>query len=97
MAIPQRRKKPALRHTRLQFGGWDRPSLPPIPLRRRQPWDSMDLSEYDEDLIAMKRQAELEGIRVWIPKRGPCVEVPDPIDFGESLSDVVIRSRGREP
>jgi hypothetical protein len=57
----------------------------------------MDLSEYDEDLIEMKRQAEAEGLYVWIPKRGPSVEVPDPIDFGESLSDIVIRQRGREP
>jgi hypothetical protein len=97
MTTRQRRKKPALRHTRLQFGRHGRPSLPSIPLRPLQPWESMDLSEYDEDLIAMKRQAEAEGIHVWIPKRGPSIEVPDPIDFGESLSDIVIRNRGREP
>lgn len=97
MAIPQRRKKPALRHTRLQFGGHSRPSLPVIPQRPFQPWESMDLSEYDEDLIEMKRQAEAEGVHVWIPKRGPSIEVPEPFDFGESLSDIVIRNRGREP
>ena len=97
MMTPQHRKKPALRHTRLRFGRRAPASLPSIPPSPRQPWESMDLSEYDEDLIEMKRRAEADGVHVWIPKRGPTIELPDPIDFGESLSDIVIRNRGREP
>src|SRR4051812_34452000 len=63
-----------------------------------QLWENMDLSEYDPDFIAIKREAEAEGRHVWIPRR--CEErlrLPEPIDFGESLSDIVIRNRGREP
>ncbi|HEV7587715.1 MAG TPA: hypothetical protein VGO40_06260 [Longimicrobium sp.] len=57
----------------------------------------MDLSEYDEDLVKAKRRAEAEGVYIWIPKRGATVELPEPIEFGESVSDIVIRQRGREP
>jgi hypothetical protein len=57
----------------------------------------MDLSEYDDDLIELKRRCEAKGMNIQIPKRGATIELPDPIDFGESLSDIVIRQRGREP
>ena len=63
-----------------------------------QLWGSMDLSEYDPEMIEIKRAAEAEGRHVWIPKRGASRwELPEPIDFGESLGDIVIRQRGREP
>jgi len=57
----------------------------------------MDLSEYDDDLIELKRRAEANGHYLQIPKRGAVFELPEPIDFGESLSDVVIRQRGGDP
>ncbi|HEV7587713.1 MAG TPA: hypothetical protein VGO40_06250 [Longimicrobium sp.] len=57
----------------------------------------MDLSEYDDDLIQLKRRAEANGNYLQIPKRGAAFELPEPIDFGESVSDIVIRQRGREP
>jgi hypothetical protein len=57
----------------------------------------MDLSEYDSDLIELKRRAEANGRYIQIPKRGATFELPEPIDFGESLSDIVIRQREREP
>lgn len=57
----------------------------------------MDLSEYDEDAIEFKRHMEANGMYIQIPKRDAKFELPEPIDFGESLSDIVIRNRGREP
>jgi hypothetical protein len=92
----RRKKRPSLHRTRLRFGR-RAPQPAPQPLAPRQTFDTMDLSEYDEDLIEMKRRAEADGVHIWIPKRGATIELPDPIDFGESLSDIVIRNRGREP
>jgi hypothetical protein len=94
-----KRKKRLTQHTRLRFGRRaPQPEvLAPPEETLRQTFESMDLSEYDEDLIEAKRQAEAEGVYIWIPKRGATIELPDPIDFGESLSDIVIRNRGREP
>lgn len=97
MAISQRRKKPALRHTRLRFGHRNGATAAPFPSYYWQRWEDMDLSEYDDDLIEFKRRAEADGMFVKIPKRGAAFEWPEPIDFGESLSDIVIRNRGREP
>src|ERR1700741_5490673 len=97
MMTPQHRKKPALRPTRLRFRRRAPAPLPSTPPSPRQPWESMDLSEYDEDLIEMKRRAESDGVHVWIPKWGPTIELPAPIDFGETLSQIVTRTRGREP
>lgn len=97
MAIPQRRKKPALRHTRLRFGHRNGATPTPFPPYYWQRWEDMDLSEYDEDAIDFKRRAEANGHYIQIPKRNAIFELPEPIDFGESLSDIVIRNRGREP
>ena len=97
MLKPERKKKPALRHTRLRFGRREEPLRPVFPPHYWQTWESMDLSEYDDDLIEFKRRAEANGHYVQIPKRGVVWELPEPIDFGESLSDIVIRNRGREP
>ena len=94
---PQRKKKPVLRHTRLRFGRHQNGAPPRFPPYYWQTWENMDLSEYDEDLIEMKRRAEAAGHYLQIPKRDAIFELPDPIDFGESLSDIVIRNRGREP
>ena len=94
----QKRKKRPVQPARPRSG---RRGSQPVPLPNeqapRQTFESMDLSEYDEDLIELKRQAEAEGVYVWIPKRAAMIELPEPIDFGESLSDIVIRNRGREP
>jgi hypothetical protein len=95
-----KRKKLAIRHTRLRFGRRaPQPAPRPVELAPRQTFDTMDLSEYDEDLIEAKRRVEADGGHLWIPKRGASIELPDPIDFGVSLSlsDIVIRNRGREP
>jgi len=93
-----KRKKRPVQRTRLRFG---RREPQPAPVRFPpyywQTWESMDLSEYDEDLIQLKRRAEANGHYLQIPKRGAVFELPEPIDFGESLSDIVIRQRGREP
>lgn len=93
MVIPQRRKRPVLRQTRLRF---DRrngatPCFPPHSLQR---WEDMDLSEYDEDLIEFKRRAEADGVYVQIPKRGAVWKEPTPLTLdGVSLSETVIRLR----
>ena len=95
--IQKRKKRPA-QPARLRSGRRGSQQVPPPNEQApRQTFESMDLSEYDEDLVEAKRQAEAEGIYIWIPKRGATIELPDPIDFGESLSDIVIRNRGREP
>ena len=97
MVTPRRKKKPVLRHTRLRFGRQPNGAAPRFPPYYWQTWESMDLSEYDEDLIEMKRRAEARGSYLQISKRNATFRLPEPIDFGESLSDIVIRNRGREP
>jgi hypothetical protein len=82
------------RDARERFG-FDPPT--PLPPFGWQTLATMDLSEYDEDLIELKRRCEARGMNIQIPKRGATITLPDPIDFGESLSDIVIRNRGREP
>ena len=85
-----KRKKRPVQHTRLRFGRRaPRHVAPALEPPLRQTFESMDLSEYDEDLIELKRRAEAEGVYVWIPKRGAMIELPEPIDFGESLSDTL--------
>jgi hypothetical protein len=96
--IPQRKKRPSVQHTRLRFGRREPQPAPRwFPPYYWQTWESMDLSEYDDDLIELKRRAEANGHYLQIPKRGAVLNLPEPIDFGESLSDIVIRNRGREP
>jgi hypothetical protein len=93
-----KRKKLAIRHTRLRFGRRARqPAALPLQPFGWQTLETMNLSEYDEDLIELKRRCEAKGMNIQIPKRGATIELPDPIDFGESLSDIVLRNRGREP
>jgi hypothetical protein len=54
----------------------------------------MDLSEYDGDLIEMKRRAEADGVYVQIPKRGAVWKEPTPLRLnGVSLSDVIVQLR----
>jgi hypothetical protein len=95
--LSNRRKRPSLRHTRLRFGRRERPVVLPVQPFGWQTLATMDLSEYDADLIELKRRCEAKGMNIQIPKRGATIGLPDPIDFGESLSDIVIRNRGREP
>lgn len=52
---------------------------------------------YDPDLLEFKRRMEADGCGVRIPRKGARFRLPAPIDFGVSLSDVVIRNRGKEP
>jgi hypothetical protein len=93
-----KRKKRPVQRTRLRFARCESPRAPrPFDVAPRQTFETMDLSEYDEDLIEAKRRAEAEGVYIWIPKRDAMIELPEPFDFGESLSDIVIRNRGREP
>jgi len=92
-----RRKKRVVQHTRLRFS---RRAPQPAPHLRPFGWQTlanMDLSEYDEDLIELKRRFEAKGMNIQIPKRGATMELPEPIDYGESLSDIVIRNRGKDP
>ena len=97
MLKPERKKKSALRHTRLRFGRREALAFPPMRPFGWQTWENMDLSEYEDDLIALKRRAEANGHYLQIPKRSATWDLPEPIDFGESVSDIVIRNRGREP
>lgn len=53
--------------------------------------------DYDPDLLEFKRRMEADGCRVRIPRKGVQFRLPAPIDFGVSLSDIVIRNRGKEP
>ncbi|HVG44574.1 MAG TPA: hypothetical protein VM890_07585 [Longimicrobium sp.] len=71
--------------------------MPPIQPFGWQTLATMDLSEYDDDMIELKRRFEALGMNIQIPKRGATLELPDPIDFGESLSDIVICNRGKDP
>ena len=98
--LSDRKKRPAIRRTRLRFGRRapePQPEPRPFPRFRPQTWESMDLSEYDDDLIEFKRRVEANGGYVQIPKRSATFDLPEPIDFGVSVSDIVIRNRGREP
>jgi len=104
MLKPDRKQDSDLRRARLRPGPRAATDVPPRPATLApeeewpQRWESMDLSEYDPVMIEIKRAAEAEGRHVWIPKRGEGrLRLPDPVDFGESLSDIVIRNRGREP
>lgn len=93
-----RRKKGVIQRTRLRFGR-RAPVAPPSTLRPFgwQTLATMDLSEYDEDLIELKRRFEAKGMNIQIPRRDARFELPEPIDFGVSLSDIVIRNRGKDP
>jgi hypothetical protein len=95
--LSNRKKRPSLPHTRLRFGRRERPAMLPMRPFGWQTLATMNLSDYDEDLIELKRRCEAKGMNIQIPKRGATIKLPDPIDFGESLSDIVIRQRGREP
>jgi hypothetical protein len=90
-----RRKKRVVQHTRLRFGR--RPPKPaplPFPGFRRQTWENMDLSEYDEDLVEFKRRVEADGGYVQIPKRGVVWKEPTPLRLnGISLSDIIVQLR----
>jgi hypothetical protein len=80
---------------RLRFGR----RVPVTPPRAfepapRQTFDTMDLSEYDDDLIEFKRRAEADGVYVQIPKRSAVWKEPTPLRLkGVSLSDVIVRLR----
>lgn len=94
MVTPQRKKKPAIRHTRLRFGRQPNGAAPQLPPYYWQRWEDMDLSQYDEDLIELKRRAEADGIHVQIPRRDAVWREPTPLHIeGEQLSDVIIRLR----
>ena len=66
----------------------------PFAVTPRQTLETMDLSEYDEDLIEFKRRAEADGVYVQIPRRGAVWTEPTPLHIeGEQLSEVIIRLR----
>ena len=90
-----KRKKRVIRHTRLRFGRREPTrATHRFELAPRQTFDTMDLSEYDEDLIEMKRRAEADGVYVQIPKRGAIWREPTPLQLnGVSLSDIVVQLR----
>jgi hypothetical protein len=92
--LSKRNKRPVPR-TRLRFGRREPQRVPrPFVLAPRQTFDTMDLSEYDEDLIEMKRRAEADGVYVQIPKRGAVWKEPTPLRLnGISPSDVIIQLR----
>jgi hypothetical protein len=92
-----RRKKRVVQRTRLRFSRRGFQAAPHLRPFGWQTLATMDLSEYDEDLIELKRRFEAKGMNIQIPRRGATMELPDPIDFGESLSDIVIRNRGKDP
>ena len=92
-----KRKKLPVQRTRLRFGRRESQAVPHLRPFGWQTLATMDLSEYDEDLIELKRRCEARGMNIQIPKRSATMELPEPIDFGESLSDIVIRNRGKDP
>lgn len=51
------------------------------------------------DLARLKRLCEARGVTVRLPVFDPDWELPEPIELpeGVSLSDIIIRNRGREP
>jgi hypothetical protein len=88
--FPARKKRPAIPRTRLRFGRRE-PQRAVLPLEPFgwQTLATMDLSEYDDD--------EAKGMNLQVPKRSARFDLPEPLDFGVSVSDIVIRNRGREP
>ncbi|HEX2202158.1 MAG TPA: hypothetical protein VHG91_02615 [Longimicrobium sp.] len=62
----------------------------------RRPHDDEDLPP---DLARLKRLCEASGVTVRLPTFDPNWELPEPIPLpdGVSLSDIIIRNRGREP
>jgi hypothetical protein len=93
MITPQRRKRPTVQRTRLRFGRRAIPAMLAVQPFGWQTLATMSLSEYDDDLIELKRRCEARGMNIQIPKRDAVFELPEPIDFGESVSDIVIRNR----
>jgi len=93
--LSERKKRPAIGRTRLRFGRRASALEPrPFELAPRQTFDTMDLSEYDDDLVEMKRRAEADGVYVRIPKRGAVWKEPTPLRLnGVLLSDVIIDLR----
>lgn len=53
--------------------------------------------EYPPDLLELKRRATMHGVNIRLPKPGAVWIDREPIDFGVSVSDIVIRNRGKVP
>lgn len=64
---------------------------------RKKEQEEPDEEAYDADLLEFKRAMEAQGHSVRLPKPGAEWIDREPIDFGASASDIVIRNRGREP
>jgi hypothetical protein len=62
--------------------------------RKHQPLQPED--ELPDDLAAFKRACEARGISLRIPRRDASWSLPEPVDFGVPLGDVVIRQRGND-
>ena len=93
--LSQRKKRLSLRRTRLRFGRRAPiAATPPLQPFGWQTLATMDLSEYDDDMIELKRRFEALGMNIQIPKRGAVWKEPTPLrPNGVSLSDVVIQPR----
>jgi hypothetical protein len=93
--LSKRKKRPTLHRIRLRFGRRaPKPEPRPFDLAPRQTFDTMDLSEYDDDLIEMKRRAEADGVYVQIPKRAAVWKEPTPLQLnGLLLSEVIVQLR----
>lgn len=53
--------------------------------------------EYPPELLELKRNAARHGVILHLPRPGAKWVDREPIDFGVSASDIVIRNRGKEP
>jgi hypothetical protein len=64
---------------------------------RKKKREEIEEERYDPDLLEFKRRMAEAGVVVHLPKPGARFSLPEPIDFGVSVSDIVIRNRGKEP
>lgn len=62
---------------------------------RREP-EPDDEAELPEDVAALKRACDARGISLRVPSFGLRWTLPEPIDFGVSLGDIVVRLRGND-
>lgn len=71
--------------------------MEPVRKKLEIPEETSSEPEVSAEMLELKRRAAERGLTIHLATPGAEWSDRDPIDFGASASDIVIRNRGKEP